>query len=130
MIFPILLLLIFCLVEIGLWYSVRTRVIAAGEEALVLYTHLREKGLSRGEAEGLSDDYLAEELADLTGEEVFWTWEAKDGFLREETVLRIEGSYRMVISLSYRIAEIKEGMDARRFKDRVDYLCEQMEKRK
>ena len=124
LIFPGILLLLVALIETGLWYRIRIRTDASLQEALMLVETARSRGYTLEEAVFLADGRLDESLED-TGD-FSRSWEVRDSYLKESVDLNIWGTYGSILPLSYRESQRLLHPDPRRFRDRVDLICEKL----
>ena len=124
LIFPSVLILLVCVIEIGLWYRVRIVTDTGIQETLLLVESFRSQGHPLEEATILADGWLE----DLMGEigDFSHDWEIQDSYLKEAAVLRIWGSYGSILPLSYQDSQRICHPDPRRFRDRVDLICEKL----
>lgn len=122
--FPVVIILILALMQMGMWFARRALVTAVSEEAVCLCGWGREKLLSQEEACALADEYLRSALSSLDTDDVSWYWEWDSGILKETMTLKVEGRYGLILSLSYGLKMEKDCMNRQRFRNRVDAICE------
>ena len=97
--FPVVIILILALMQMGMWFARRALVTAVSEEALCLYGRGREKLLSQEEACALADEYLRSALSSLDTDDVSWYWDWGSGILKETMTLKVEGRYGLSVLL-------------------------------
>ena len=124
LIFPAILILIVALMEIGFWYRIRILTDTGIQEALRLTQTLQNQGTAVEEAVLLADQELEaalEEIGDFSRD-----WEIQNSYLKESVSLSVWGNYGSVLPLSYQESQRLSHPDPRRFRDRVDLICEKI----
>ena len=124
LIFPAILLLIVMVMEIGMWYRIRIMTDAGIQEALMLIETARNRGYSPEEAVIFADGWI-EEGMDGIGEYSRY-WDIRDSYLKESVSLTVQGSYGTILPLFYQERQQFYHPDPRRFRDRVDLICEKL----
>lgn len=124
LIFPAILLLIVAVMEIGMWYRIRIMTDTGIQEALMLIETARSRGYSPEEAVMIADGWV-EEGMDGIGEYSRY-WDIRDSYLKESVSLTVQGSYGTILPLFYQESQQFCHPDPRRFRDRVDLICEKL----
>ena len=124
LIFPGILVLLVLLIETGLWYRIRILADAGIQETLMICETARNKGYSLEEAAMLADGWL-EEMSGIAGNADHY-WQVRESYLHEEVTLSLWGSSGSLFFLGYAETQKMTHPDPRRFKDRVDLICEKL----
>ena len=124
LIFPAILLLIVAVMEIGMWYRIRIMTDTGIQEALMLIETARSRGYSLEEAVMFADEWIEEGLDGIGDYSRYW--DIRDSFLKESVTLTVQGSYGNILPLFYEERQQFCHPDPRRFRDRVDLICEKL----
>jgi len=124
MIFPLTLLIVLMLLQVGNAFSWRIYVHTVAQEGMRLCRLRERQGAERQEAQKEADRYMAAKTGGRTGVSAVFSWAEGHSFLSDSLTLYAEGSCAGLLPVSFQTVVHDDEIDPVLFRDRVDLITE------
>ena len=124
LIFPLTLLILVMLLEVGMAFGWRFYVHTVAEEGMMLCRMREREGAGRQEAIAEADEYMLAKTTGRSGLSCEFSWSESGSFLSDSLTLRASGSCAGLLPVSFGMDVHSDAIDPVLFRDRVDLITE------
>ena len=124
MIFPMTLIILLMLMQVGIAFSWRIHVHMVAQEGMMICRMRERQGASRQEAKAAADAYMSEKTSGRPGASASFSWSEDGSFFSDSLTLTAQGSCGGLLPVSFQTVVHDDEIDPVIFRDRVDLITE------